>query len=154
MMRRLVRVGFIGAVLAVLVGAAVLAWFNSQLPRIDSLKNYEPALITQVWDRHGRLLTEFASQRRIIVPLNKMPKHLRDAFIAAEDDQFYEHFGIDPLGILRAAWKMVVAGRIRQGASTITQQVARSFFLTQQRKFSRKIKEILLALKLERNLTK
>lgn len=144
--------GFVAA--GVLVVLGILLWFNAQLPPLDTLKAYEPALITKVFDRHGELITEYAAERREIVELTEMPPHLLDAFVAAEDDKFYRHFGIDPIGIMRAVWKALMAGEIRQGASTITQQVARSFFLSQKREISRKIKEILLAFKLELNLSK
>ncbi len=150
LLRWMIVLGAIGGA----VGLSLAIWINSQLPPLDNLSAYEPALITQVYDRQGKLLTEFAAERRIIVPLDDMPDVLKNAFLAAEDHNFYDHFGIEPLGILRAAWKNLLAGRTVQGASTITQQVARSFFLTQARTYIRKIREIFLALKLERNLSK
>src|SRR5690606_33794661 len=124
------------------------------LPPLDTLKAYEPALVTKVWDRRGSLLADYALERREIVALETMPEHLRRAFLAAEDDNFYDHFGIEPLGILRAAWANFVAGGVVQGGSTITQQVARTFFLTQKRTIMRKVREILLSLRLETNLSK
>lgn len=131
-----------------------LTWVWRELPPLDTLQNYQPALITQVWDRQGRLLTDYAAERREIVSLDEMPEYLVQAFLAAEDDQFYSHFGIQPMGILRAAMANLRAGGVRQGGSTITQQVARTFFLTQKRTMMRKIREILLALRLEANLSK
>lgn len=142
------------ALLGLIAGIVLIALIEASLPPLDTLGNYEPALITRVYDRNGVLITEFAEERRRIVPLEAMPRHLLEAFLAAEDDNFYDHFGVEPLAILRAALANFLAGRTVQGASTITQQVARSFFLTQKRTITRKLREILLALKLERNLSK
>lgn len=157
MRRRLRQLALAAVGAAVLGGLAValfLTWVWHDLPPLDTLKAYEPALVTKVWDRRGSLLADYALERREIVALESMPEHLRQAFLAAEDDNFYDHFGIEPLGILRAAWANFVAGGVVQGGSTITQQVARTFFLTQKRTIMRKVREILLSLRLETNLSK
>jgi len=146
-------VGFVGLVCGVLLGAYLL-WLYQQLPPLTNLSEYEPALITRVYDRHGALITEISEERRVIVPVERLPQHVIRAFLAAEDDNFYHHWGVEPLAILRAAWKNFVAGGVRQGASTITQQVAKTFFLTPERRLVRKIKELFLALRLERNFSK
>jgi penicillin-binding protein 1A len=148
----------LGAVSAVL-GASVAGWgywhFSRSLPRIDSLGDYKPPLITKVWDRDGkRLLASFFDQRRTLVPLETVPKVVVDAFLAAEDDGFFEHGGVDYLGIVRAVFKNVFSGRKAQGASTITQQTARAFLLTKEKTYVRKIKEILLTWRIEERFSK
>jgi len=129
-------------------------WLSSEIPPLESLKNYQPRLTTRVYDRSGRLLAEFGEEERELVEIHDLPPHVIYAFLAAEDASFFEHKGLDYLGILRAFWKNLTHARVVQGGSTITQQVAKTFFLTPERKLTRKLKEILLALKLERNLTK
>ncbi|WPD19848.1 PBP1A family penicillin-binding protein [Thermaerobacter composti] len=107
-----------------------------------------------IYDRHGELLTEIQGpENRIVVPLERIPEHVRNAFIAIEDERFYEHFGVDPIGIARAVINNLRGGHL-QGASTITQQLARSAFLTQERTWRRKIQEAILAIELERRFTK
>ena len=142
-----------------LVGAGIAGWgywhFSRSLPRIDSLGDYKPPLITKVWDREGkRLLASFFDQRRTIVPLDHVPKVVVDAFLAAEDDGFFEHGGVDYLGIVRAVFKNIFSGRKAQGASTITQQTARAFLLTKEKTYVRKIKEILLTWRIEERFSK
>ncbi len=109
---------------------------------------------TRVLDRNGELVGSLFSQNRIPVPLSQMPETLKQGFVALEDERFYEHHGLDPIGIIRAAVRNVRAGEIVEGGSTITQQVARILYLTQEVTFTRKIVEALLALKLERAFTK
>ena len=107
-----------------------------------------------IYDRHGELLTEIQGpENRIVVPLEQIPEHVRNAFIAIEDERFYDHFGVDPIGIARALINNLRGGHL-QGASTITQQLARSAFLTQDRTWRRKIQEAILAIELERRFTK
>jgi penicillin-binding protein 1A len=141
------------------VGAGVAGWgywyFSKDLPRIDSLGDYKPPLITKVWDRDGkRLLASFFDERRTLITLDRVPKVVVDAFLAAEDDGFFKHGGVDYLGILRAVFKNVFSGRKMQGASTITQQTARAFLLTKEKTYVRKIKEILLTWRIEERFTK
>jgi penicillin-binding protein 1A len=134
--------------------AAVMLWHYSQeLPDYSQLKNYEPPVMTRVHAADGSLLAEYASQRRLYLPIQAIPNLVKNAFIAAEDKNFYEHPGIDVSGIARAALSYVEnygSNRHPQGASTITQQVAKNFLLGNQVTFDRKIKEVLLALEIER----
>ena len=137
--------------------AAGLLWHYSQsLPDYSQLQDYEPAVMTRVHASDGSLLAEYARERRLYIPIQAVPKLVTSAFIAAEDKNFYEHGGIDFSGIARAAVLFVQqygSGRRPQGASTITQQVAKNFLLTNEVSFSRKIKEALLAMKIERDLS-
>ncbi|HZV21326.1 MAG TPA: transglycosylase domain-containing protein, partial [Hyphomicrobiales bacterium] len=140
--------------LAAAGGAAYFLWLISKdLPDYDRLANYKPPVITRVHAGDGRLIAEFAKERRIYVPVETMPKLLIDAFLAAEDQNFYEHNGLDFRGILRAIYNNVTK-RKREGASTITQQVAKNFLLTSEQSFMRKAKEAILAIRIERAYTK
>lgn len=139
--------GFIG-----LSGAYM--WFSRDLPSIAKLKQYKPPTISTVYASDGTVVAEFFNERRIVIPLSEMPDHLIQAFIAAEDGRFFHHKGVDPISIIRASWKNLQANSIVQGGSTITQQVAKSFFLSPERKYVRKIKEAILAYNIERNLSK
>jgi len=139
-------------------GVAGLIWhFSKDLPDYSQLQDYEPPVMTRVHAADGSLLAEYANQRRLYIPIQAIPKRVVNAFVAAEDKNFYEHPGLDISGILRAGLVYVEnIGRNRrpQGASTITQQVAKNFLLTNQVSFERKIKEALLALKIERTYSK
>lgn len=139
---------------AVGLPACIYLYFASTLPQLNSLHEYNPNIITKVYSGDGQVIGEFYIERRIVVPFSKIPPRLAKAFISAEDSQFYQHKGIDYLSILRAFYKNITAGKIVQGGSTITQQVAKSFFLTSERSFGRKIKEALLAYRIEKNLSK
>jgi penicillin-binding protein 1A len=133
----------------------VVSEFGKQLPdRLDKFLDYRPARATRVYSSDGELIGEFFLQRRVIVGLDRIPDHVENAFIAAEDGRFRSHVGFDPIGIARAAWENYVKGGIRQGASTITQQVARMLMLSQERTFSRKAKELILSVRVEQELTK
>lgn len=126
----------------------------ARLPRVDNLTYYKPPIVSQVYGDDGTLVGEFYLERRIVVPINKMPRKLIQAFVAAEDANFYSHKGIDYFGIVRAAVKNIISMRKKEGASTITQQVTKSMLLTPEKKFSRKIKEAILAKRMEEKLTK
>ena len=123
-------------------------------PDFSSLKNYDPQIATQVVDIRKNVIAEFFTQRRFVKPLRMIPKRLIQAFISAEDARFYEHKGYDIKSIIRAFIKNLIAGRIVQGASTITQQTARSFLTTRHKTYLRKIQELILASKLERTFSK
>ncbi|MEJ2699331.1 MAG: PBP1A family penicillin-binding protein [Desulfuromonadales bacterium] len=138
--------------LVLLVGAYF--YVAGSLPKVDTLADYRPPMITRVYSDDGTVIAEFARERRIVVPVSRMPKQLIEAFVSAEDSNFFEHQGIDLVSILRAAVKNVLAGGIVQGGSTITQQVAKSLLLTPERKFSRKFKEAILAWRMEKKLSK
>ncbi|MBX3019937.1 MAG: PBP1A family penicillin-binding protein [Bdellovibrionaceae bacterium] len=145
-------------VLAVLgAGAAYYAvnQIQQNLPQIITLQDYKPLLTTQVYDRSGKKIGEFFRERRILTPYDQMPKNLVNAFIAAEDDQFFQHKGVNYLAIMRAAIANFQAGRKVQGGSTITQQLAKTLLLqTNERTYMRKLREVFLAHKMEENLSK
>lgn len=130
-------------------------YFNRDLPiQLQPIRDYRPPILTEVYADDGRVIGEFSIQRRMIVPLSKMPPHVIQAFVAAEDQYFYYHRGIDPIAMGRALMKNLRSQEVRQGGSTITQQVARLLFLTPDRTYTRKIKETILAFRLEWELTK
>src|SRR6201990_1325020 len=139
-------------------GAAGLFWhFSKDLPDYSQLQDYEPPVMTRVHAGDGSLVAEYATQRRLYIPIQAVPKMVINAFTSAEDKNFYEHNGLDFGGIARAGILYVQsmgAGRRPQGASTITQQVAKNFLLTNEVSFQRKIKEALLSLKIERTYSK
>ncbi len=127
---------------------------KSSLPQLITVKDYEPLLVSQVYDRNGKKIGEFFRERRTLVPYDKIPKNLVNAFLAAEDDQFFQHKGINPQAIFRAALANLRAGRSVQGGSTITQQVAKTLLLSSEKTLTRKMRDILLALEMEKNLSK
>jgi penicillin-binding protein 1A len=140
--------------LASAAGAAYFLWqVSKDLPDYEKLSNYKPPVITRVHAGDGRLIAEFAKERRIYVPVQVMPKMVINAFLAAEDQHFYEHSGIDFQGIARAVINNVTKNK-REGASTITQQVAKNFLLTSDRTFMRKAKEAILAVRIDRAFSK
>jgi len=141
-------------VTALLTVGSIYFYLSDDLPKIFSLKDYRPPIITTVYSDDNRKIAEFYKERRIIIPLSSMPKMLKDAFIAAEDSRFYKHKGIDFFSIVRAFFKNIEAGTIVQGGSTITQQVTKSFFLTPERSYNRKIKEAILAYRIDKQFTK
>ncbi|GBC63001.1 penicillin-binding protein [Desulfonema ishimotonii] len=142
----------IGAAVAAAVG--VYKHYSQDLPPISSLTDYEPAVITTVYSDDNRKIAEFYEERRIVLPYSEIPEMLVRAFISAEDSRFFEHEGVDIKSIIRAALKNFEAGTVVQGGSTITQQVTKSFLLTPEKKFSRKIKEAILAYRIDKKLTK
>jgi penicillin-binding protein 1A len=132
-----------------------LIWMILNLPKLDGMADYRPALGTSVLARDGRVLGEFYdSERRYLVPMEKVPEKVVGAFLAAEDDGFYSHSGVDFLGILRAFFANMRAGQVVQGGSTITMQVAKALLLNSERSYGRKFRELLLAYKIEKNFTK
>jgi penicillin-binding protein 1A len=139
-----------GAFLAGLVVA--LAYPN--LPSLEVLTDYQPKIPLRVYTVEGALIGEFGEERRLLVGIKEVPDQLRYAILAAEDERFYQHTGIDYLGVARAAYTNLTQGGRRQGASTITMQVARNFFLSSEKTLTRKLYEALLAFKIEHNLEK
>ncbi len=136
-------------------GVIGILWFGTQgLPSIESLQDYQPSLITRVYSDEGDVIGQFFVERRIYLPISEMPKSLLNAIIAVEDTRFFEHPGLDVVGILRAAWTNLKSGGKVQGASTITQQLARTLFLSRERTYKRKIRELILAIKMELVLSK
>lgn len=124
------------------------------LPALDKLTNYDPKKPLRVYSSEGTLIGEFGEERRILVKIDEVPDLMKKAILAAEDERFYEHGGVDLIGVARAAVSNLISGGARQGASTITMQVARNFFLSSERTFSRKFNETLLAFKIEHNMSK
>jgi penicillin-binding protein 1A len=137
-----------------LIGLGIYLYFSFTLPPIKSLEYYKPPIITKVFSDDGELIGEFCNERRIVVPIEQIPKVLSLAFVAAEDADFFRHKGIAYLSILRAMIRNFLAGRIVQGGSTITQQTVRSMVLSRERTLSRKIREVILAHRIEKYLTK
>ncbi|MFC1895106.1 penicillin-binding protein 1A [Thermodesulfobacteriota bacterium] len=135
-------------------GAVVFLYITRDLPKISSLKDYRPPVVTTVHAQDRRKISEFFKERRIVVPLSRIPDIMKQAFIAAEDSRFYKHPGIDLVGIIRALFKNIEAGAIVQGGSTITQQVTKSFLLSPERSYRRKIREAILAYRIDRAFTK
>ncbi|MDR1662242.1 MAG: penicillin-binding protein 1A [Azoarcus sp.] len=138
--------------LATLAAISMLAW--PKLPSLEALTDYRPRVPLRVYTADGYLISEFGEERRTVVKIQDVPLQLKQALLAAEDENFYTHMGIDPIGLARAFIKNLRSGTRGQGASTITMQVARNFFLTRERSYSRKLYEILLSLKIEKNLSK
>lgn len=142
------------SVLAAIAGAGIVYYFSRDLPKIISIEDYRPLGVTQIFGKDDAVLAEYYEERRYVIPFEDIPKVVQDAFIAAEDDRFFEHHGIDLMGIIRAAIVNFKAGRVVQGGSTITQQVAKSLLLTPEKSFFRKIREIILASRMEKTLSK
>jgi penicillin-binding protein 1A len=138
---------------AVLVGVIALAVAYPNLPEISGLIDYRPKLPLRIYSADGELIGEFGEERRRMMPISEIPKVMQDAVLAIEDARFFEHSGVDVKGVARAALAHLGEAR-SQGASTITMQVARNFYLSTERTFTRKIYEVLLAWKIERTLTK
>lgn len=147
--RILLWVLYWGALVAAGMGFGLLTVLSQGLPPVSGLENYEPALPTKIYDRHGQLITSFQVERRYLKPYNAFPKDMINATVAIEDERFYQHHGVDYIGIARSVFVNIKAGRIIQGGSTLTQQLARDLFLTRDRIAIRKIREILLAQKIE-----
>ncbi|MGA9165680.1 MAG: penicillin-binding protein 1A [Thiobacillus sp.] len=146
----IVSLGVVGTALAGL--AAALIYPN--LPPLEALTDYKPKLPLRVYTADGALIGEFGEERRAFIAIDKVPPYMKQAIIAAEDERFYSHGGVDTLGILRAAASNLLSGGAKEGASTITMQVARNFFLSNEKTFTRKLSEVMLAMKIEHNLSK
>ncbi|MBL8453328.1 penicillin-binding protein 1A [Zoogloea sp.] len=144
--------GLIAIGVAILALAVSFAW--PTLPSLEALTDYHPKIPLRVYTADGELIGEYGEERRAFIRIQEVPPVLKHAILAAEDDRFYQHPGVDFAGILRAAGANLATGSKRQGSSTITMQVARNFFLTREKTYSRKLYEVLLAFKIEQNLTK
>jgi len=142
------------AIAGILAVVGVFLYLGQDLPRISTLNDYRPPTITAVYSDDNRKIGEFYKERRILLPLEQMPKQLKQAFVAAEDARFYHHRGIDIMSIIRAFFKNLEAGTIVQGGSTITQQVTKSFLLTPERSYTRKIREAILAYRIDQTFSK
>ena len=137
----------------ILLGLAVMLAYPA-LPSLESLTDYRPKIPLRIYSAEGVLLSEFGEERRALVKISEVPDVMKKAILAAEDDRFYEHGGVDYMGVLRAAISNFISGGAKQGASTITMQVARNFFLSKEKTMTRKFNEMLLAFKIEHNLSK
>ena len=144
--------GLAAIVLAVMAVILSLAYPN--LPSLEILTDYRPKIPLRVYTADGYLIGEFGEERRAVVSIQDVPAIMKQAILAAEDERFYQHGGVDTLGILRALYANLVGGGKRQGASTITQQVAKNFFLSSEKTYTRKLYEALLSFKIEHNLSK
>lgn len=156
-MKRLVKTLAVLGVLSLFGVFALVGLFffiSMDLPQINSLKDYNPPMNSKILSRDGEVLLDIGTETRDVVPFDKMPKRVVGAFLAAEDDNFYNHEGIDYYGIMRAFVVNLKSGRLVQGGSTITQQVAKSFLLSKERTITRKIKDLLLARKIEEKFSK
>ena len=146
----LIGFGFIAGV----TGAVVFTYFNLDLPKIEKLQDYKPNLASQIYSKDGYLLAELGLEKREIVDIKNVPQRVIDAFLSAEDDKFYEHGGVDYFGLARAMFANFRAGKVVQGGSTITQQVAKSLLLSSERSITRKVKDFILAKRIEEKLSK
>ena len=149
--KRLVAAGILLGITGMAGTYGMIEYYSKDLPSIEQLKNYKPPTVTVIYDRHGEILGELYKNRRYVVPLDQIPEHVQNAFIAAEDANFWQHQGVDYMGIVRAVLRNAAQGKKAQGASTITQQVARNFefLLSKEKTYERKIREILLAQRME-----
>lgn len=153
----LISLGFLGMIASVAAVILVFQYFGHDLPDYTQLKNYEPPIVTRLYAGDGRLLAEYAQEKRIFVPIAAIPDRVKNAFIAAEDQNFYRHEGVDLLAVMRAVAsnvKNIGSGRRPIGASTITQQVAKNFLLGNEVSYARKIKEAILAYRMEQAMSK
>ncbi len=140
--------------LAGATGAVAFTYFNLDLPKIDKLQDYKPNLASQIISKDGVILAELGLEKREIVEMSDVPQRVIDAFLSAEDDKFFEHKGVDYWGLSRAMFANFKAGKVVQGGSTITQQVAKSLLLSSERSITRKVKDFILAQRIEEKLTK
>ena len=152
--RKALKLLGIACVAGVLVLVALFFILSFNLPTVESLKDYKPSPGTTILAEDGRVLGQVKIEKGTYVPLSRVPKFMKEALLATEDPRFYQHSGIDYRGILRAALKNIISVRVAQGGSTITQQLTKVVFLSPERKLTRKIKEIILARRLEKELTK
>lgn len=153
----LFSLGMIGLIAGIGGAVYAISYYGRDLPDYTQLKDYEPPVVTRVYAGDGRLLDEFAQEKRVFMPIRSVPLLVKQAFIAAEDQNFYSHHGVDYLAIARAAVfniRNLGTGRRPIGASTITQQVAKNFLLTNEVSFKRKIREAILAYRMERAMPK
>ncbi len=149
--------GFLGAIAGIAGFSYVIAYYGRDLPDYNQLQDYEPPIVTRLYAGDGGLLAEYAQEKRIFIPIEIMPDLVKHAFLSAEDKNFYEHQGVDTFAIARAMvtnLKQSGSGKRLIGASTITQQVAKNFLLTNEVSYARKIKEAILAIRIEKALSK
>ncbi len=153
LIKHLLKLSVFGAIFGVLVLSGFYLYMRNDLPSVEVLKDVKFQTPMQIYSSEGNLISQFGEKRRIPVKLEDMPKQLIEAFLATEDNRFYEHFGIDPIGMSRAVIGQLI-GSPKGGASTITMQTARNFFLTREQTYTRKLREIFISLHMESLLTK
>lgn len=157
-MKRILVFFLVVSLLGSVVAGVFIIWgyyyITRDLPKLSTIEDYQPAAVSQVYARDGTLIAEFYKERRYPVKLSAVPEMVRKSFLAAEDASFYSHPGIDPRGILRALIKNVQSGEAKQGGSTITQQIVKNLLLTPERTITRKLKEAILAYRLEKRFSK
>lgn len=152
---RFLKIAFLsGLFAAVIVTVGIMYYIEFQLPNIDELKTEQLQVPMQILTHDGKLIAEYGEKLRIPIPYNQIPQPLIDAVLATEDQRYFQHPGVDISGLIRAGIKLILTGRKEQGGSTITMQVARNFYLTRHKTFGRKVREILLALKIDHTLSK
>ena len=154
-MKKIIVVFFVASALFSTVVAGILIYSLIHLPKLENVQDYRPAIGSRVLSREGKVIGEFFdTERRYVLPTEEIPTWVIDSFVSAEDGSFFQHSGIDYFGIARAFFANLRAGRVVQGGSTITQQMAKSLLLTSERSYTRKVREVLLAYKIEKNFTK
>ncbi|MGO2076082.1 MAG: penicillin-binding protein 1A [Pseudoalteromonas sp.] len=154
LLKRTLQFFIICTFLGLITLVSLYYYVKSDIPSVQVLKDVQLQTPMQVFSRDGQLINQFGEKRRIPVTIEEIPKPLLDAFLATEDNRFYQHIGIDPIGIVRSAMVLISTGEKKQGASTITMQLARNFFLTREKAYIRKVKEIFIALHIENVLSK
>ncbi len=155
LLKKLLLLSILALVLAVSSVFAMYFYFKDDLPSVDVLQDVQLQTPMRIYTQDERLISQYGVKRRIPVTLDEVPDTLVQAVIATEDSRFYDHIGVDPIGVTRAVLNLILTGEKQQGASTLTMQLARGFFgLTRKKEYSRKIKEIFIALRMERELTK
>ncbi|MCZ6829387.1 MAG: transglycosylase domain-containing protein [Gammaproteobacteria bacterium] len=137
-----------------MLGSGTYLYLSPQLPSVEILRDIKLQTPMRVYTREGELIGQFGEQKRNPLPYSRIPPQFVQALLAAEDDGFFSHAGIDVMGLMRAVSELVLTGKKGSGGSTLTMQVARNYFLTLERTFTRKFKEILLSLEIERTLNK
>ena len=153
-----ISIAFISFLLISSILILIILWnFSNNIPDYKFLKNYKPSVSSKVYSGNGDLVADFSKEKRIFVPYRSIPKNVINAFLSAEDKNFFSHPGVDAKGVVRATInnvKNIMTSKRLEGASTITQQVAKNFLLTNEVSINRKIKEAILAFRIERALTK
>ncbi|MBT0586090.1 penicillin-binding protein 1A [Alteromonas oceanisediminis] len=152
--KTLFLIGIVGSMLGVATLVGIYFYIKPDLPSVDVLKDVRLQTPMRIYTHDGKLISQYGVKRRVPLTLEQIPLTLQQALLATEDSRFYEHVGIDPIGVMRAALNLVVTGEKGQGASTLTMQLARNFFLTREKTYIRKIKEIFIAWHMEQLLTK
>lgn len=157
LLRWLIGLGFMGFIFGVLAVVLIFQHYTQDLPSTDQLANYDPAVVTRLYAADGKLMAEYAVEKRFFLPLSAIPKHVQQAFISAEDRNFYSHQGVDFWGLARAIKENLSnmgSGRSMVGGSTITQQVVKNFLLTSEKSLERKVKEAILANRISKTYSK